>query len=153
MIVDRLENADLYAPLSPRFARAFAALRDHAFVNQPDGRYEIDGDRLYCLVQRYTTRPPEKCNLEAHRRYIDIQLIVSGEELIRVAPAGGLELRQGYDPGSDKALFHPREGMSSVRLPALSFALFFPQDAHMPCMQADGPAEVHKAVVKVRIGD
>jgi YhcH/YjgK/YiaL family protein len=152
MIVDRIENADLYAALSPRFTMAFAALRDPAFINQPDGRYEIDGDRLYCLVQRYTTRLPEKCNLEAHRRYIDIQLMVSGEELILVAPAGGLELRQAYDLESDKALFHPREGMSAVRLPALGFALFFPQDAHMPCMQADGPAEVHKAVVKVRIG-
>jgi YhcH/YjgK/YiaL family protein len=153
MIVDRLENANFYAQLSPGFAQAFRTLSDAAFVNRPDGRYEIDCDRLYALVQRYTTRPPEKCNLEAHRRYIDIQLIVSGEELIRVAPARELELRQPYEPGSDKMLFHPGGRMSSVCLSPATFAVFFPQDAHMPCMQADGPAEVHKVVVKLRIGE
>jgi biofilm protein TabA len=152
MIIDRIENFNLYAGLSPGFARAFDSLRDTSFINRPEGRYEIDGDRAYALVQRYTTRLPEKCNLEAHRQYIDIQLIVHGEELIRVAPAGALEVRQPYEPGSDKMLFHPVDRMSSVRLSAESFAVFFPQDAHMPCMQADGPVDVHKVVVKLRVG-
>jgi biofilm protein TabA len=152
MILDKLDNAGVYALLSPGFAKAFTVLGDASFLNQPDGRYEIDRDRIYALVQRYTTRPPEKCNLEAHRRYIDIQLIVTGEELIRVAPAQELELRQQYEAGNDKALYHPGGRMSSVRLAARSFAVFFPHDAHMPCMQADGPAEVHKVVIKLEAG-
>ena len=153
MIVDRLENADLYLASSPRFAKAFDALRNPRFVHQPDGRYEIDGDRIFCLIQRYTTRPPEKCVVESHRRYIDIQLVVTGVELVRVAHPEGLETTQAYDASSDKALYRPIETMSAVRLGAENFAVFFPHDAHMPCLQAGEPSDVHKAVVKVLVGE
>ena len=150
MICDMLKNAHLYAGISTRLARAFEVLADSEVVHWADGRYEIDGDRVYCLIQRYTSRPPEKCNLEAHRNYIDVQFIVSGEEFIRLARPDDLEVCQSYDSATDKALFVPRTGMTALRLGAGSFGVFFPHDAHMSCLQVDGPAEVHKIVVKVR---
>ena len=153
MICDRLTNARLYAGLGAGITRALDALSDPVLQSQPDGRYDIDGDRLYCLVQRYTTRTADRCNLESHRKYIDVQLIVSGEEEILHAEPDGLAVRQHYDPAVDKALYHPVEGMTRLRLRGGQFVVFFPHDAHMACLQAGGPREVHKIVAKVRLDD
>ncbi len=152
MICDRIENASLYAGISPFLARAFDALKDSVLVNGPDGRRDIDGDNIYCLIQRYRSRPPVECKLESHQNYIDVQFVLSGEEVIRHAHRDSLEVSQPYDSAKDRALYVPRDGMSSVWLDAGTFAVFFPHDAHMPCLQADGPADVHKVVVKVRVG-
>lgn len=153
MICDKIENAQQYAGLSPRLAGALEVLGNRELIHRVDGRYEIDGDKLVCLVQRYRTRPAQECNLEAHKKHIDVQLIVSGEEIIRHAHTEDLEVRQPYDEASDKTLYLPHEKMSQARLGSGMFGIFFPHDAHMPCLQADGPAEVHKVVVKVRIGN
>jgi biofilm protein TabA len=151
MICDRLTNAPLYAGLGARIGRALDAVSNPALQSRPDGRYDIDGDRLFCLVQRYTTRTADKCNLESHRKYIDVQLIVTGEEDILHANPDGLVVRQVYEPGGDKALYHPVDGMTRLRLRGGEFAVFFPHDAHMPCLQAGGPCQVHKLVAKVLI--
>ena len=79
MIADKMENASLYRAVLPGVARALEILQG-AFVHQASGRYEIDGDEMFGIVQRYTTRPLEKCNLETHRKYIDVQYVTSGEE-------------------------------------------------------------------------
>ncbi|NWG13989.1 MAG: YhcH/YjgK/YiaL family protein [Acidobacteria bacterium] len=151
MIYDRIENACLYAGISSRLAKAFEALNDDGLVNGPDGRREVDGEAIYCLVQRYRSRAPERCNLESHQNYIDVQFVASGEEVIRHAHRDALEVSQPYDPASDRALYVPSDRMTALRMGPGTFAVFFPHDAHMPCLQADKPADVHKVVVKVRI--
>jgi len=139
MIYDKIENAHLYARLSPGLTRAFEVLLDESLTHKDDGGYEIDGDRLYGLVQRYTTRLAEKCNLEAHKKYIDVQLIVSGEEIIRHAHSDDLEVRRAHDEATDKVLYEPREKMSSIRLGARMFAIFFPTTLRCPVFRAIAP--------------
>jgi biofilm protein TabA len=80
-----------------------------------------------------------------------VQLIVSGEEAILHAPTDNLRVRKTYDPASDKTLYDASNGMTRLRLAGGEFAVFFPHDAHMPCMQAEGPREVHKLVAKVLV--
>ena len=88
MIVDRIENAELYTALSPRIAMALRALRDTDLATREVGRYELDGDRVFALIHRYETKPVEKGIWEAHRKYIDVQYVARGDEQKGVDAAG-----------------------------------------------------------------
>jgi YhcH/YjgK/YiaL family protein len=86
MIVDRIENARLYVPLHKQFKKAFAVLADPALAQKSDGRYSVDGDTLYYMVQHYTTKPVDQARFESHRKYIDIQVLLAGQELLGYVP-------------------------------------------------------------------
>ena len=79
MILDRLSNAEMYRKLSERFAIGFDYLaQDLSHV--PDGRYEIQGDQVFAMVQSYDTKPREQGKWEPHRQYADIQFMITGRE-------------------------------------------------------------------------
>ena len=151
MILDSLSLWHRYAPLHPRLARAFAFLKQVG----PDvaiGRHEIAGDEVFALVQRYQTRPVDGMQLEAHRRYIDVQYLVSGREVIHWAPLRELaHVTQPYDATKDAGLFALSPGTVPVPLRSGQFMILFPDDAHAPCCCADAPSEVVKVVVKVEV--
>ncbi|MHB1035641.1 MAG: YhcH/YjgK/YiaL family protein [Pirellulales bacterium] len=152
MILDRLENACLYRRLGARIAAAFDYLCATDFRQLLDGRYELDGDRLFAMVQRYVTRPPSAAKWEAHRQYVDVQYVVEGVERIGYAPlVDGLPVVEAYDAAKDLAFFDAGGDLVTVR--AGSFAIFTPQDLHAPGLAAEssGPAEVRKVVVKCRV--
>ena len=149
MIADRAENASRYYGLGGRLQEALRSLSSDLTGREP-GRYELQGDELYALVQEYETRPREACAWEAHRRYADVQFIVSGRERFGVAPADTLGASRPYDPEKDVA-FYEGEG-DFVTLEAGCFIVFFPGEAHMPLVQVDGPERVKKLVLKVLAG-
>jgi len=151
MIVDRIENANLYAALNDRFTKAFEILTDSTLLGKQDGRYAVDGNDLFYIVQHYTTRPMEKDKLEAHIKYIDIQVVLEGEELIAYAPIEGLAVVQPYSEDKDIAFYHAPDKISRVTLRPGLFCILFPQDGHIPCCQLNGPSNVHKVVIKVKI--
>ena len=114
----------------------------------PPGRYELDGINLYVMSQEYTTKLPEQGKWEAHRRYIDLQYIVSGTE--RIGYAHLSRLTQG-DYNSEKD-FHALSGVGDyITLSAGDFMLLFPEDAHMPGMAVGDPVPVKKVVVKIAV--
>lgn len=144
MIFDHLENAHRYFALHPAFARAFEALRGE-LLRRPPGRYELDGQRLYAIVQEYSTKAEGRW--EAHRRYIDIQFMLAGDERMGWAPTRDLTVQEAYDPAKDAAFF-TGQGSEFV-VAAGQFAIFFPEDAHMPTLAAGDPQTVRKVVIKV----
>ena len=79
MIIDTLAESQLIYPLHPSFEQAFTFLRSTDLKSLPTGRISIDGDAIYALVQEYQTKPVDQGKWESHKRYIDIQYIVSGE--------------------------------------------------------------------------
>lgn len=151
MILDSLPLWRRYAALNPRLARGFEFLEK--FPSDPAvGRHEIDGDAVYALVQRYHTRPVEQMQFEAHRRYIDIQYLASGREVIQWAPLASLAAAtKPYDAVTDAALYATTPGMTPMQLQVGQFAILFPDDAHGPCCAWDGPEDVLKVVVKVAV--
>ena len=151
MVVDKIENSHLYAGLSENIAKAFEILKEVDFATKEDGRYEVDGDNLCYIVQRYTTKPIEQGRLEAHKKCIDIQFLASGEELLGYAPLENLETGVAYDETADIAFYEVPDRITTVGLRAGIFCVLFPQDAHMPGCQAGAAADVLKVVVKVRI--
>ena len=80
MILDYLKNAKLYYGVSEGLEKGFKFLQENDFSKMEPGRYEIDGSNVYAMVQQYDTKLIENCRWEAHRKYIDIQYIVSGKE-------------------------------------------------------------------------
>ena len=149
MIVDALANAALYRGVHPRLAAAFDYLA--AFdPSTPDGRYPIDDDRAYALVQMYATRPAAEKKWESHRRYLDVQYIVAGRERITVAPSDALAGATEYNDAKDVTNYAGPSGEAGTLLvEGGQFAIFFPQDGHQPGVAAGESGEVRKVVVKV----
>jgi len=149
MILDTLQNAARYAGLKAGCSEAFGFLDQPGLESLPDGKYEISGDRVYAIVDRTQGRKVSDGQLEGHRKYLDIQYVISGEESMGWRPAAGLPSAVAYDEKRDLEFFEG-EPESIVRVPAGCFAVFLPTDAHLPLI-GEGP--IHKVVVKVAVGD
>ncbi|MCU0914890.1 MAG: YhcH/YjgK/YiaL family protein [Planctomycetes bacterium] len=151
MIVDRIENAHLYASLHKQFQNALAVLADPATARKPDGRHDLDGDDLYFMIQRYVTKPVDQTRFESHKKYIDIQALLAGRELLGYVPTAGLEITVPYDESKDIMFYRAGAMTAQVRLEPGVFCILYPQDAHLPSCQIISPSEVHKIVFKIRV--
>jgi len=151
MILDRIDNTRLYLGLHAGFAKAFEILRDKTLAKKEDGKYPIDGDKIYYTLQRYTTKPLNEGKLEAHRKYIDIQFLLEGQELFGYASLKGLTAAQEYNSQKDIAFFNMPKEITKVKLEPGLFCILFPDDAHLPALQLADPIEVRKVVVKIQI--
>ena len=146
MILDTLANAARYAQMHAGFARAFEFLATTDVAALAPGRHEIDGDRLYVSIDDKDGRGEEGARLEAHRRYIDIQYTIDGDELIGWMPLARCQAPDGpFDEKKDVVLFADRP-TTWVAVPPGSFTIFFPHDAHAPLA---GHGRLKKAIVKI----
>jgi|WetSurMetagenome_2_1015567.scaffolds.fasta_scaffold317662_2 biofilm protein TabA len=151
MILDRIDNADFYAALHPQLAKAFDVLKNGKLGRKKAGKYEIDGDKVYYSILRYETKPMSEGKLEAHKKYIDIQVVLKGEEVLGYADIKGLAVAEKYDKTKDIAFFEQPAKMTTAVLKPGHFCILFPQDAHLPCCCSEKPADVKKVVIKVRL--
>lgn len=149
MIFDRLANQHLY-PLGDAWREAFDFLQA-ATPELADGKHHLRGDELFAIVMGYQTQSAETSELEAHRRYLDIQMLLSGRERVLCHFVPDLAVLKAYDPASDFELYQiPPIAPARFILTPGNFLAFFPHDAHMPCLTLDhGPEPVRKVVVKV----
>ena len=148
MILDRLEESGRYAQVHPLFPRAFDLLARTDLRSLPPGRHPIEGDRLYLVIANEEGKGTEGAVLEAHRKYIDIQFVVEGTDMIGWRPLAECPgVISPYDVSKDVELFGEKpHGWS--RVSGSAFALFFPADAHAPL---GGTGLLRKAIVKVAI--
>ncbi|MGD9723669.1 MAG: YhcH/YjgK/YiaL family protein [Pirellulales bacterium] len=148
MILCDLESASRYSILHPGLRAGFEFLARPDLQSLAGGRHEIDGDRVFALVNRDPGRGRAAARLEAHRRYIDIQYLVEGREEIGWRPTS--ECRQIAEPYSDPRdiMFFADAPHTWIELPVGKFLIFYPQDAHAP-LAADGPNT--KVVIKVAV--
>jgi len=148
MVLGTLAQSGRYAALHPAFARAFAFLASTDLAALETGRNPIDGDALFVIIDRKDGRGREHARLEAHRRYIDIQLTVSGEEEIGWTPLASCEAPEGAFDESKDIVFFGDAPSAWLRVPPASFAIFFPEDAHAPL---GGRGALVKAIVKIAV--
>lgn len=148
MILDRLTNWRRYAAMHPGFNAAFEMLADPRTAMLDVGRHAIDGERLAIIIGRDPGRGREGARLEAHRRYIDIQLTLAGNEEIGWLPLA--ECGQPDQPFSvDRDIaFYSARSETWLTIPPGTFAIFYPSDAHAPLA---GRGELVKAVAKVAV--
>ena len=147
MILDRLEDCDHYRAAQPGFAAAFDFLHRADLAALPDGRVDLDGDRLYALIQRPAGRGRAGARLEIHRQYLDIQYVIAGAEVIGWRSAAETHTAtQPFDESKDIGFFDDPPALW-LPVPPGSRAVFFPGEPHAPLAGA-GP--LHKVVIKVR---
>ena len=150
MIFGKLENFKKYVSVNEKFATAFEFMARAVKEDLPARRYELDGSELYAFIQEYDTRTDSKW--EGHRKYIDIQYIISGVEVMDVSDIGRLAEVTPYDEAKDVAFFEDKgDGFTRCAVHGGEYAVFFPEDIHRPGLCLDAPAPVKKIVVKVKI--
>lgn len=151
MIYDQLKNAHLYFNLGNRIQKAFEYLLNTDFTNLDAGKYEIDGDNIYAVIQNYDTKPITAGKWEAHKKYIDIQYIVSGKEKMGYSNSIKMIVTEEYNQEKD-VMFLKGNGNFLIAEEGY-FALFFPSDVHMPGIAVNLSTPVKKVVVKVKVED
>lgn len=125
-------------------------------VNKADGaavgKYELEGG-AYVSVQEYTTKARSEAKYEAHKKFIDIQLILSGRELIAVTPIEKMEIKDEYNETKDVMFFQHNDECTDYVLEAGDFLILYPQDVHMPGVCINERSLVRKIVVKVPVSE
>ena len=149
-VADSLKNVGDYAKTNEHFAKAVAFLQRPDLMKLPNGRYELDGENVYAMVQEATLKPWGSGRPEVHREYFDIQLPLSGEETIGV---GRFDPKTPGDFDAEKDIgFYDGAPVEPQTLCPGQFAILWPETcAHAPCCSEDAPgAVIRKIVIKVR---
>ena len=150
MIYDHFDNLTLYAGRGTLLHRALVYARDVA-AGVADGRIEIDGERLYASVASYDTGSRAERRFEAHRRYIDVQVLLAGEETIDVVLDRELPVIEAYDEKRDVMFLKPPEHVAALPMRPGWFAVFYPHDVHRPGCHLKDKHKVRKIVMKVAV--
>lgn len=150
MIYDTMKNAGLYLGQGKLLDQAFELIASGKIATLPEGHNEICGDDLFVNVMAYRSKVPDNLRFEAHRKYIDIHVLIEGEEHIAVSPIGLLFPDAPYDEGADCA-FLAGKTQCLTRIDPQSFLLCLPDDAHIPGIRVDNEIAIRKAVIKVRV--
>lgn len=146
MIIDKIENAHLYKNLGERISKSFEYIKTTDLKNLPAGKYQIDGENIFALVSEYKTKPEQEGKLEAHKKYIDVQYVIEGEELMGYSPLGLQQILEPYKEENDIIFF--KGDKSFTKVSAGMFAIFSPEDVHMPGIASGKPSSVKKLVIK-----
>lgn len=151
MIFDNIKNAQTYFPLCVKICAGLDFLQKKNLKTLPVGKYEILDGEIYALVQEYETK--ECAQFEAHKKFIDIQYIVEGSETLGVCEISNCGQSLGYDEARDLEFFNSYNEQCANFFTANEgdFAIFFPEDAHMPALSVKNKSKVKKVVVKVAL--
>ena len=149
MIKDRLEHASSYYGISENLKKGFEWLKNNDMQNIMDGKYVIDGDKLFANVQSYNTK--EDAPLEGHRKYIDIQYMIKGVEKIGVVDYKNCSTIENYNEEKDIEFLKSNIESDYQILQEGDFLVFFPQDAHQPALDYNKKRFVKKVIVKVAV--
>ncbi|MGB5793399.1 YhcH/YjgK/YiaL family protein [Poseidonibacter sp.] len=113
---------------------------------------EMINDEMFVLKQAYITKNREDCFFESHKKYIDIQYMLKGEEIMDVCNLEDLEILKDYDDKTDFIKYKGKEkNISSLLIKENELAIFYPQDAHQPCIKTNQNKLIYKAVIKIPV--
>ena len=115
-------------------------------------KYPLKGDEAVAIVSEYQTKKIEDAKWESHRKFIDLQYIISGEEKMGVLPLKKAKFASDYQEDKDVILFGEQDGEYYVANPDIFF-LFFPDDVHRPCIRTGDSEPVKKLVIKIAFAE
>lgn len=146
MIIDKIENLDKYASLNPLFPMAIEFLKSHNLMEMEVGKTELKGADLVVNIQQTTPKNREQAKLETHNKFIDIQIPLSGTEVMGYTAAKDCQPADAVYDGEKDITFFEGAAQSYIAVEPGMFAVFFPQDGHAPGISESG---LKKIVVKV----
>ena len=146
MVVDKLENLEKYVSLNPLFAQAVEYLKSTDLDAHEIGKITLKEGELMVNFSQTRSKTKEEAKLETHNQFIDIQIPLSGVEIMGYTPRTDLP-EEEYNAEKD-ITFYKGLAKDYLTITPGMFAIFFPQDGHAPSVTSDG---VKKVIVKVRV--
>lgn len=152
MIYDNLKNLDSYCFPHAGIVRVLEAAKSYTPENFPNSRVVLDGDNVFMNMPAYETHGTEKATMEAHRKYVDVMVMIEGRETIYVKNTQRLQdVYSPYEEGRDALLARLDEDVTAVDMQPGDFLVLLPQDAHAPGCHAGAASKVKKIIGKVKI--
>ncbi len=151
MLVGKIEDFKSVDFQHPNIRKAFEFIETHDLLSLKEGKIVIDGDNVWVNRSSYIGKPFEECKIEGHENYLDLQLVIKGNEGFGYVDKNreGLEISSPYDPVKDKANYKGKlDGI--IDLHDHCFALVWPQDLHMPLIKRNDEI-IEKAVFKIKL--
>ncbi len=145
-----------------KFQKAFAYIEKLQDKNSPEyksiSNIKVDecnkivlDENCFVLEQSYITKDKENCLYESHKKYIDIQYMFEGDEIMEVENVNNLLITTEYNEELDYAKYAQSSSSSILKIRENEFAIFYPNDAHMPCIKIDENKKIIKAVFKILV--
>ncbi|MBP3355980.1 MAG: YhcH/YjgK/YiaL family protein [Rikenellaceae bacterium] len=146
MILDSTKNWQLYAAVNPLFGKVFDYLNSVDLNTLEEGKHVVDGDNIFLMINNRDLKKPEDAALEVHNKYIDIQIVIAGEETFGYKDrAECTSPRSEFNTEKD-ILFYDDNPTTYFTLHEGQMAVFFPEDGHAPMI---GNGKIKKCIVKV----
>jgi YhcH/YjgK/YiaL family protein len=151
MICGSIRTLDADRPTLPKaLFKGLDYMKNTDFSKMEIGKYEIDGSAMYALVLEYQTQPKEAKKAEAHVKYIDVQFVYNGSEIIGYAPADpAAEVLENLVDKKDMITYKTVPNETSVILTTGMYVVLFPREIHRPQCNYKGETKVRKVVLKV----
>lgn len=150
--IDKVQFAKQYHLNQAAWDKAFAYIRNTDLTKLTNGRHVIDGTNVFAIVTEAPTKDYCKTAFESHQKYIDLQYVISGEEKMAKAPLTSVTIDKPYNEAADIA-YYTGEG-KIYKVPAGTFMLFFPANAHRPNITSPGGNKVvKKIVIKINVAN
>ena len=130
--------------------QAFTFLKEADLKSLPEGKQELEGEHLFIAISKYNSKEKSETKYESHKKYIDIQYIISGEEQMGLTTIDKAEVSEPYNVETD-LVFYNYEGGKYIKANSENFLIFFPQDLHRPCIKTEESVPVKKLVVKLQV--
>jgi YhcH/YjgK/YiaL family protein len=146
--IDKVQFAKQYHLNQAAWDKAFVYLKNTDLKTLATGRHEIDGDNVYASVTEAPTKDYDKTTFESHRKYIDLQYVITGEENMAKAAVSSVAVSKPYNEATDLANYTGEGKIYTV--PEGTFMLFFPTEAHRPNITPGGNKVVKKVVIKIK---
>lgn len=150
MIVDKINNIEQYSGLNISTTKIKNFIKYVEEFNLEDGRYDTLGDNMFALIETYYTKPVNECKLESHEKHIDLQYIIEGREFMNWASTENLVVSENLLIEEDLLFYENISSKGAILVEKGFFAIFFPNDAHMPKVQANKSEKVKKIVFKIK---
>jgi YhcH/YjgK/YiaL family protein len=148
MILDSLKDSTTYFNLNPRFRQAFDFIRENNLADMAAGKYTLDGENLFITIAEIDGKAAGEAKTEAHRKYIDIQIVLCGQEIMGwTAVEKCQHVSESYHAEQD-IIFYEDKPTTYLTVNPGEFVVFFPEDGHAPAI---GNGRIKKAVVKVLV--
>ncbi|MEZ5106921.1 MAG: YhcH/YjgK/YiaL family protein [Draconibacterium sp.] len=148
--VNKRNLAISYYKNPARWDLAFQFLKTANLNEQPLGKKELDGENLFVSVAEYKAKEKPETRYESHKKYIDIQYIIKGEELMGITTLDKVKVVEPYSAEND-ITFYEFDGGDYRKATPENFFIYFPTDVHRPSISTGDTALARKIVVKIRI--
>ena len=151
MIYAELKDIKSYKGISKNLDKAIDFIAEKKYLNASFGKNIVDGDKIYFNhPEKPVTRENTGLELEYHKRYADIHIVLEGEEAIAYSPFDTCVETKSYSNEEDYALMKGKT-QTELIMNTKNFLIFFPEEPHLALLKVREAKEIKKVVFKIEL--